>query len=432
MELFSKIWGSVSYVGALYFAVFLAAHKLEKKSGWLLKICLSFLFVSLIGHEYNQYFLMQGNSLMTVFFRSLICFVFFAASVITMLICCKCSLWEALFCSSAGYAMEHITQRLSVLVTSVFFPAASQFFETVILLLITIGIYAFVFYRIISNSHYNRIIVNHKQQIMVSIAILFSTIILNSTAGYLAEQQSSQLLYYQVNFYSILTAAFALFIEFSLLFQKNAEIERDILQQLMHESENQFRIEKSAIDMINVKCHDMKHRLTLIQRKVAPDEVEEIQHAINSYDFIFHTGNPALDTVLTMKSLQCERQNIVMTCLGNGESLSFLSDSDVYALFGNILDNAIEAVMQLQEPDWKIIGLTISCHSDFVFIHEENYCQGEITYRDGLPQTGKTDKNYHGFGTHSIKLITEKYHGSCRFADENHIFTVDIAFPINL
>ena len=48
--------------------------------------------------------------------------------------------------------------------------------------------------------------------------------------------------------------------------------------------------------------------------------------------------------------------------------------------------------------------------------------------RDGLPQTTKADKAYHGFGVRSIRYIVKKYGGEVQMYGEEGKFHVDILF----
>ncbi len=68
------------------------------------------------------------------------------------------------------------------------------------------------------------------------------------------------------------------------------------------------------------------------------------------YDTQPHTKNAAPDVVLTGKNLSCTSQNITLTYMADGRRIGFMEDSDIYALFGNILDNAIDAVSKTTTP----------------------------------------------------------------------------------
>ena len=123
--------------------------------------------------------------------------------------------------------------------------------------------------------------------------------------------------------------------------------------------------------------------------------IEEIKKAVNIYGDIVKTGNEALDLVLTEKSLLCENKHISFNYIVNPESLSFLDELDIFSLFGNALDNAIEA-LEKEEEGKRIIRLNINQKNKFTTIHLENYCSRNIRFKDGLPLTSKDDTDYHG------------------------------------
>ena len=100
----------------------------------------------------------------------------------------------------------------------------------------------------------------------------------------------------------------------------------------------------------------------------------------------------------------------------------------MYSLFGNIIDNAIECVRQYEEPEKRQIALRIGQQGGLISIRQENYCGEGLTFEDGLPQTTKADKAYHGFGTKSIRYVVEKYEGIMRYHQEKDAFIIDILF----
>ena len=160
------------------------------------------------------------------------------------------------------------------------------------------------------------------------------------------------------------------------------------------------------------------------------EELKKIGQLVNIYDAAPHTRNAALDVALSGKMLACTNLGITMTCLADGRRIGFMEDSDIYALFGNILDNAIEATKTVTEEEKRIISLTIGTTGDLLLIDSQNYYAGEVQFVDGLPQTSKENKEYHGFGTRSIKTLTEKYGGDLKISAENGIFRLSIMLPI--
>ena len=104
----------------------------------------------------------------------------------------------------------------------------------------------------------------------------------------------------------------------------------------------------------------------------------------------------------------------------------------VYALFGNILDNAIEAVMNVDDRDKRCINLHVTRKSGIIAISSDNYFQGELAFTaDGLPKTTKAADGNHGFGMKSIRALAESYGGMLYVTADDHIFRMSIVIPDN-
>ena len=105
--------------------------------------------------------------------------------------------------------------------------------------------------------------------------------------------------------------------------------------------------------LINHKCHDLKHQISAMRAITSPEEREkylrEVEDSVQIYDAIVQTGNEVLDTVLTEKSLFCAANNIKINCIVDGRQMDIFEPVDLYTIFGNALDNAIESVRQLEK-----------------------------------------------------------------------------------
>lgn len=101
---------------------------------------------------------------------------------------------------------------------------------------------------------------------------------------------------------------------------------------------------------------------------------------------------------------------------------------DVYALFGNALDNAIEATEELAAQK-RLIGLTVRRLPGMCVINVQNYTDRALQFMEGVPITNKEDKNEHGFGVKSMKLLIEKYGGELSFTLQDEIFNLDMVLP---
>lgn len=208
--------------------------------------------------------------------------------------------------------------------------------------------------------------------------------------------------------------------------------EYNLMEHVLHLQKGQMETSKEMMDLINIKCHDLKKMITLLgdKKHLTDDEIAEMKRAVSIYDASVKTGNEALDVLLAEKTLLCENKGILFNCVVDGKSLSFMKSSDIYSLFGNAIDNAIEAVEKIEDPTKRCIGINVKESRGMMIAHLENYFTGALNYDEQELVTTKEDKRYHGFGVKSIKLIAARYGGYVSMRAEGEVFNLDILLPI--
>ena len=113
----------------------------------------------------------------------------------------------------------------------------------------------------------------------------------------------------------------------------------------------------------------------------------------------------------------------------DGGAVDFMGVMELSTLFGNALDNAIEAVGQIPDPEQRLIHLSVSRQKGFVRIRVENRCTDSLIVGTELPGTTKSDKRFHGYGLKSICATAEKYGGSATVRAEGGWFELRILIP---
>lgn len=216
--------------------------------------------------------------------------------------------------------------------------------------------------------------------------------------------------------------------------RQQAQQELEIVKQMWHQQQEQYKLSRENIEIINRKCHDLKHQMaalrTLRDQEEIDRQVAEMENAVMIYDSAIQTGNAVLDVVLTEKCLYCEAHRINMTCLVDGKLLEFVEPVDLYTLFGNALDNAIESVMQQTDKQKRVIQVAAYEEQGMLLIRVRNYCDRVPVLVDGLPVTTKEDMDYHGFGIKSIRYTAEKYGGGIAVQTGSNFFSLQILLPI--
>lgn len=184
---------------------------------------------------------------------------------------------------------------------------------------------------------------------------------------------------------------------------------------------------KDNVDVINMKCHDIRRQLTSLQGKLTDEELETLRDAIEIYDSDIKTGSDILDLVLYQKKLYCDKHGIRLDFIADGKILGFISSSDLYALLANAIDNATEATENLR-PDKRLISLNVRKDGSAAVIETVNYFDTKKT--GGEKQTTKADKRRHGYGIMSMRHIAELYGGTLDIETDGDIFFLKISVPL--
>ena len=210
--------------------------------------------------------------------------------------------------------------------------------------------------------------------------------------------------------------------------------EKDTLRNIMDMQYKNYKLSKESIDIVNQKYHDLKHQINLLKSgadsEKAGEYLEQMEREIKIYETQNKTGNKVLDTILTSKSMHCQRHGIELKFMGEGQLLNFMEDMDISALFGNMLDNAIESVVKIKDRQKRLISLHVIQDKQFIRIRTENYCEENVQFQDGIPITTKKDKRFHGYGMKSMKKIIEKYGGSVMAGKTDNWFELKILIPM--
>ena len=234
-------------------------------------------------------------------------------------------------------------------------------------------------------------------------------------------------------FYDMVLCIFILSISLNVVEKTNLKLEKVILNSLLHNKEAQFNQTKNNIDLINMKIHDFKKLIDTYNysndQNVQKDIIKEIENQVELYNCSIKTGNTSLDVILTEKGLQAKKNDINFIAMVDGKLLSFIKDADLYSLFENALDNAINSLSK-EEKENRYLNVLVKQIGAVILISIENYCSQNISFNDDLPLT-KNDNNYHGFGTKSIKYICEKYDGIVNFEYKDNLFKLNITFLVN-
>lgn len=363
--------------------------------------------------------------------------------VITLLIaglmfCYDERFWNMIFYFGSGFMTWYVTDRLWLVIASLcrLNDTLRPYFveDTIPHMLLYVGcfsvVYLFIFFTVGKKMRQ----LGGSEIPMQNALLLFMLVCILTPIFYFESQVIAN---YDLFFYNILNVGEIVFYVFMLMIQvlmlasAKERTEFHTMQKLWLEEQKQYRLVKENIDALNIKCHDLKHQIRHLREtgQVDPAYLDDLERSISIYNSAVRTGNETLDIVLTDKRLHCATHGIQFTCIAEGSRMAFMEVMDIFSLFGNILDNAIECEAKLP-PEVRFIHLSVRAVNQLLFIHVENHFEGTLELRGGIPLTTKDDKDYHGYGMLSIRRIVEKYGGNFEISTEDQLFQIDIMLPI--
>lgn len=227
----------------------------------------------------------------------------------------------------------------------------------------------------------------------------------------------------------------ALYAVHEQLRKARADLEVSAMDALVRAQRDQYLQSKTDEERVRRIYHDLKHQVAVIRGELDPARrsgyLDGLEASINVYGQRFNTGNPVVDTVLTSKANSCAENEISLTCMVDSVQLDSVEALDVATLLGNALDNAIESVLRLDDPDKRLIRVAIFQQGSFAVMRFDNYFDGELKFADGQLATRKADPFTHGLGLKSIRQIAEKYGGEATVTAGEKWFTLAVLLSVS-
>lgn len=236
-----------------------------------------------------------------------------------------------------------------------------------------------------------------------------------------------------------------------MLFFKNRNIRRENDFLLMKEEMEQQKYKElsAAVEKNRELVHDVKNHYLVIREYVRDGDYESLAGYIDGLhkDFVrtdswVYTGNFVLDLILGQKRLTAQGQGFSFELQASPLSGLPFSDREICSLFGNLLDNAIEACERArQRKEEKAaaksapgsegipeIMVKIEQQNQMLFIEISNSTDEIPEQKERGFQSSKKDPSLHGYGLKSVERIVEDHDGVIRYDADGRSFTVTVTF----
>lgn len=230
----------------------------------------------------------------------------------------------------------------------------------------------------------------------------------------------------------LIIANITVFYLFEIYAKKNNEEYFLKIEQESLKLQTKYLEEKIDKQIVSSKeMHDLKNKLFAIKNMLENNytdginKIDEVCEIVQGMQNITYTSNNAIDSLINSKKRTIDDNNINFKCECYVCGFESYNEIDLCALIGNLLDNSIEACLNIKD---RIIKLYFKQVDEYLNIIIKNTYSKDMIIQDF--KTSKNNKDLHGFGLLNVETICKSYNGSIKIY-QNDYFEVSVLLRNN-
>ena len=212
------------------------------------------------------------------------------------------------------------------------------------------------------------------------------------------------------------------------------KLEYELMKEKEEYSKESMEIIKRSNEELREFKHDLKNYLLPLQEamETMPQSEmakvwEKINQKIEDVQTLIQTGNSYVDSMINTKITlaRSEKVDVKCTILSKMEGID---DLEFCSVFGNLMDNAIEAEWKVTEK--KEIIIFVEEKMGYLRLEIQNKIEKSVLNENSSLNTTKKDTSSHGIGHKSIKRTMQKVGGALKYYETGDLFCAEAVFPI--
>ena len=216
-----------------------------------------------------------------------------------------------------------------------------------------------------------------------------------------------------------------------LILEQNTTLElKEKNHQLSMQAVQYENLQEKITDARRAK-HDVRHHITLMQEYLESGELDALREYLSNYNdslpddsLVRFCENAAANAVLLYFAQQAKDNDIDYIVKADIPSDIFVSDTGLSVLFGNLIENALDACREETSDDRKIV-ICARQTGNALCITIDNTFTGTLRRTTDNEFLSTKHKGL-GLGTQSVKSIAEQYGGICRFEVKDDMFCASV------
>ncbi len=219
-----------------------------------------------------------------------------------------------------------------------------------------------------------------------------------------------------------------------LVDRRISHYQSDLLQKHCEEVENMYRQTRGWRHDYHNHIQTMKAYLAMGEADRLKSYLDRLDEDLTTVDTVIKTGNVMIDAVLNSKLSLAKNKRIAVEAKAIVPKQLDISEVDLSLIIGNLMDNAMEACLGIEDEGKRFIRVYIDIIKGQLYIYVMNAVNG----RPGKKREENRQVRYlstkdgraHGFGLMRIDRVVARCKGYIDRQDEENVFATEILLPL--
>ena len=207
-------------------------------------------------------------------------------------------------------------------------------------------------------------------------------------------------------------------------------INNSLLVMQLREQESNISEMKNVYNEIKRIRHNIKEQYGCVQELLMSGKYEQAKNYLSEVkipnlllDPLTVTDDDTLNAILNYLSHKCSNSNIKLNCFISSNDIACFSAADISVILTNLVNNSLEACVESFASEIK---LELYEQKNYFCISVKNPIAESVLIKNPFLATTKQNKDMHGFGVESVKLLAEKYNGITKFREDGLVFVAEV------
>lgn len=199
------------------------------------------------------------------------------------------------------------------------------------------------------------------------------------------------------------------------------KVRNSLLEQRMHMDEEYYENIKCQNESYRKIIHDIKSHVEIIQQTSGIDKeyCQQLVEVVQYHDIPFECSNPILNVIINDKIIFCRNNNVEFIYQIEDVDFQFMRKIDITTIFMNLINNAIEASMELKPEDRRVELIIKEVQKHIIVIIKNKYKNNNQKF---LLAGKSTKKGHMGLGLANVRAALERYHTALEINSDDKEF----------